>query len=319
MHQVDAPIWVWIVFILGIDVSHVWSTLFRTYLDKEEFQHHKQLLVLTPLIAFSIAFCIASISIFWFWRILAYVALFHFIKQQYGFMRIYKAKSGDFTKQYLKDDWILYLSMLYPVLYWHLAPTRQFSWFLDGDFFAVNGEFGLIFFQIANALYFLILLAWLVQELLKGKAIPAGKVIWVLTTAGNWFIGIVYFNSDLVFTITNVVAHGVPYIALVLFYQHEKSRIFKGTSNILLPIILVTSILVLAIGEEFLWDLLINREKEGFFGALIPYFETPQSIAWIAFFTAFLSLPQITHYILDGFIWKNTSKNPHLKKILIGK
>ena len=30
----------WAVFIVGIDVSHVWSTLFRAYLDREEFGSH---------------------------------------------------------------------------------------------------------------------------------------------------------------------------------------------------------------------------------------------------------------------------------------
>ena len=44
----DLPLWVWAVFIVGIDVSHVWSTLFRTYLDREEFAHHRTVLLRTP-------------------------------------------------------------------------------------------------------------------------------------------------------------------------------------------------------------------------------------------------------------------------------
>jgi len=50
--SIDLPIWAWVVFILGFDVSHVWSTIFRTYLDKDEFKSHKKLLILSPLIVF---------------------------------------------------------------------------------------------------------------------------------------------------------------------------------------------------------------------------------------------------------------------------
>ncbi len=36
----------------------------------------------------------------------------------------------------------------------------------------------------------------------------------------------------------------------------------------------------------------------------------------IALFTAILTLPQATHYVLDGFIWKFGQTNPNLKKII---
>ena len=57
--QNDVPLWIWVVFILGIDVTHVWSTIFRTYLDKEEFNNHKTVLILAPIIAFILLFGIA--------------------------------------------------------------------------------------------------------------------------------------------------------------------------------------------------------------------------------------------------------------------
>ena len=33
----QTPIWLWILLVLGIDVAHVYSSLFRTYFDKDEF------------------------------------------------------------------------------------------------------------------------------------------------------------------------------------------------------------------------------------------------------------------------------------------
>ena len=41
---IDLPLWAWVVFILGLDISHVWSTLFRTYLDPVELSQHKKTL-----------------------------------------------------------------------------------------------------------------------------------------------------------------------------------------------------------------------------------------------------------------------------------
>ena len=313
--NVDAPLWIWVLFVLGIDVSHVWSTLFRTYLDKEEFQNHRKTLIAAPLFGFLLAFAVASVSIFWFWRILAYVALFHFIKQQYGFMRIYKARAKDHKRQWIKDDLVIYLAMLYPVLFWHLSPLRNFSWFTTGDFVTLPLPQDGLLFPILNSIYFLVLGLWLIQEILKSASFTWGKVLWVLTTAGNWYIGIVHFNSDIIFTVTNVVAHGVPYVALVLFYQKGKSSITGVATH--LPLVVIVGILILALSEEFFWDVLINREKEAFFSTFLPYFESPSSWLWVAFFTALLSLPQITHYIIDGFIWKSNASNPHLKKILI--
>ena len=78
------PLWVWAIFIVGIDVSHVWSTLFRTYFDREEFASHRAVLIRTPCLTFGLFFVLAGFSALWFWRVMAYLALFHFVKQQYG-------------------------------------------------------------------------------------------------------------------------------------------------------------------------------------------------------------------------------------------
>ena len=49
-----------------------------------------------------------------------------------------------------------------------------------------------------------------------------GKDIVVATTAICWYVGIVYFNSDYAFTVTNILIHGVPYFALIYLYARMK-------------------------------------------------------------------------------------------------
>ncbi len=223
------------------------------------------------------------------------------------------------------------------MLYWHLASDRYFSWFVEGDFLT----FGMLpanlesvrwfLAHVGNSIYWLLFLLWFVEQIVvhrsTGKAMPWGKITWILTTAFNWYLGIVYFNSDLAFTVTNVVAHGVPYIVLVFFYVERKKVIrrehrpsLKGrfTSGSWIRLAAMAAlILAFATFEEFLWDMLLYRDYAAFFEAIVRYpmavVDSPiaQAVA-----LALLSVPQTTHYIVDGFIWKRGPKNPHLKAVL---
>ena len=187
------PLWVWAVFIVGIDVAHVWSTLFRTYLDREEFGLHRLLLLHTPWIVFAFAFGLAAWSDLLFWRLLAYVALFHFIRQQFGFMALYRAVSGRRQPaKFFSDTAVIYLATLYPVLYWHATDDRAFSWFVEGDFIRLPAFFDAVpWLETAcTALYAAVLLGWTAEEWRQGAgAVAWGKILWLWTTAGTWYLG----------------------------------------------------------------------------------------------------------------------------------
>lgn len=322
--QADIPLWVWVVFVLGIDVGHVWSTIFRTYLDKEEFQQHRALLLIAPVVGFLAVFGLAWYSEFSFWRVLAYLALFHFVKQQYGFLALYKAKAKDFgVKKFFGDKPVLYWATLYPVLYWHLAEGLTFNWFVVDDFVGLRAYlpgdalFWTRFFQVGNVLYWAVLLGWLLEERWRAGRWHWGKVLWMLTTAVNWYGGIVYFNSDLVFTITNVVAHGLPYLALIVYYQYHKQQLQqKNRPWWRLVALIIPVVLLLGLVEEYFWDMWLYGERLDFFAAYWPYpmalLESPLAKA-LAF--ALLALPQLTHYIIDGFIWKSNAKNPYVRDL----
>ena len=324
MRDTELSLWVWVVLVIGIDVSHVWSSIFRTYLDREEFANHKQLLVMAPLVCFLAAFGTAAFSIHLFWRCMAYVALYHFIKQQYGFMRIYKAKAGDFRKKWLSDDFIIYFSMLYPVLFWHLSKDRAFSWFVDGDFLSIHGIVSDEVFAITHVIYFSILFWWFLEEVIHctraRQKLLVGKLLWVSGTAVNWFLGIVYFNSDLIFTMTNIVAHGVPYLALVVVYKTRKQSLVTSSSRSKKwkwPLVILSGTLLLALAEEYLWDLFVYRDHVAFFSSILPCITDQPGLLWQHLAIGALAVPQLTHYILDGFIWKNNERNPYVARVLL--
>jgi hypothetical protein len=355
--EMTLPLWMWVVIVLCIDVSHVWSTIYRTYLDRDERRRHGRLLLIAPLACLSAALLIATTSITAYWRVMAYLALYHFIKQQYGFLALYGAKLGarrPARVKWLQDKPVIYLSMLYPVLYWHLNRDDLFGWFTDGDFFTFAPALQWLslsapgawlvshFYTIANALFWLLLLSWLAEEVWTHRRehlpLPTGKILWLLTTGINWYLGIVYFSSELVFSMTNMVAHGIPYLALIFFYVQRKKdlglvtpapatashtsppntpRVFSSSRAARNVALMFGFVLLIAFIEEYFWDMLVNRDKSAFFERVLSYptQALDDSGFWTAFTIAVLSLPQLTHYILDGYIWKGPN-NPHLKKIL---
>ena len=320
-------IFFWAIFILGIDVSHVWSTIFRTYFDKSERRQHKRILTYAPFIALSFSIILCSINEYLFWSVLAYYALYHFIKQQYGFFSMYRRKSAyDESNMWIKSKWILFMGVLYPVLFWHLSGDRVFFWFEGGDFIRLNSGIFQETLIYCSLLYLVIHFFWIVEIIIKSNILPIGLMLWILTSSSVWFFGIVWFNSDVVFSLTNVVAHGIPYMVLVFYYIENKrsikqKKVFRLSLRTCYNVgFMLLLILLFAFVEEYFWDWLVNREKEVFFKDLVDYpLEVISSKFSRVFLISVLSIPQITHYILDGYIWKGNSSNPYIKPVFFGE
>lgn len=311
----NVPLWAWGLLIVGIDVAHVYSTLFRTYLDRVEFGRQKTLLTVIPLACWLVGVLLYSIDALLFWRVLAYVAVFHFVRQQYGFMAIY-ARNEDAEYGIFRwlDSLLIYLSMLFPIVYWHTHLPRNFNWFVTGDF--MQGlPAGLEI--MAGGLFALVALIYLVKEIrqgVKNSFFNLPKNLLILGTALSWNLGILLFNHDLIFTATNVISHGIPYMALIWIYGRKAARQSAESvatsrahrlhffSLAFVPLF-VLFLWVLAFVEEGLWDGFVWREHPGFFGffAHLPAVTDSQTLSWLV---PLLTLPQATHYVLDGFIWR---------------
>ncbi len=300
----------WIVLILLVDVAHVYSTLYRTYFDPKSFSKQRFLLTAIPFIGFVGGVLAYSISSQFFWRLLAYTAVFHFIRQQYGFMRVYSRKEVPARLPSLIDKIVIYYATLYPMLYWHLSGPRNFNWFVDNDLVFVQSH-GLLI--VATILYVIVVTAYLVKEIvswIRTKFVNVPKLAIISGTLLSWYFGIVYFNGDMAFTLLNVVSHGIPYMALVWIYG-QKNYTSAGTGNRFLKTIFSPYGIVLFLGliflfafvEEALWDLAVWQEHKTVFSlAKLPTVQLDTKA--LSFLVPLLALPQITHYILDGFIWK---------------
>ncbi len=308
----DAPDWTWVPAVLLVDVAHVYATGFRVYFDVEELKRRALLYCLAPAIALALGVALYSESDALFWRVLAYLAVFHFVRQQYGWVAMYRARSGERGRAgWLIDSAAVYMATVYPLAYWHAHLPRRFWWFLKGDFAALP----LWVERVAFPIYCLALGAYASRSLhgwlVRGEGNP-GKDIVVATTAVCWYAGIVALNSDYAFTVTNVVIHGVPYIALVWWYARarapEAGRVYRQFAR--WPVFLMT-LWLLAYAEELLWDRGVWHERAWLFGAAWDWSTLK------VFLVPLLALPQATHYILDGFVWRRRS-NPRLSSLLRG-
>jgi hypothetical protein len=306
------PEWTWIPAVLLIDVAHVWGTGFRVYFDTDELKRRPWLYTLVPVIGLLLGVALYSEGALVFWRVLAYLAVFHFVRQQYGWVMLYRARVGEHDRfgRWL-DTSAIYLATLYPLIYWHAHLPRRFWWFLENDF-AAPPAFSLLE-HVVQPIYWIVLAAYVLRSAyrwLRTHEVNPGKDIVVLTTVVCWYTGIVIFNSDYAFTVTNVIIHGVPYLGLVYWYARTH-RPQAGTPYRFLtrgPIPFLATLWLIAYVEEMLWDRGVWHDRAWLFGAgwELGSFKT--------LLVPLLALPQLTHYILDGFIWRRKS-NPNFSLI----
>lgn len=321
------PLWAWLATVLFVDVAHVWSTVFRVYLDPVEVRRRPALYLGTPAVLYAIGVVIYSVyGHAGFWRALAYTAVWHFVRQQVGWVAIYhrlRAERG--TLDARLDRATIYAVTLGPIVWWHGRLPRAFDWFVSGDF--VDGVITPAVARGAERAMFAVLALWIArqaQRMASARAPNPGVALIITTTFVCWYAGIVWTNSDWCFTVTNVLIHGLPYLALLWRYARarfgeEEARegalgaapvepslgraiVLRGVGAF------VTALAVIALIEEFAWDQLAWHERGAIFGDL-AFRPSAAALRWIV---PLLALPQLTHYVLDAWVWRGGAQNPGL-------
>lgn len=306
LHE-DSPDWTWVYAVLLVDVAHVWSTGFRVYFDAEEVKRRPLLYWGVPLFSLLVGLGLYYLGSHIFWRTLAYLAVWHFVRQQYGWVALYRRRADEPRNwEYYLDTATIHVATIYPLLWWHANLPRKFWWFLEGDFARLPSQW----VSFLAPVYWLTLLAYgvkMVKTYSQRRGNP-GKDTVVFTTWLCWYLGIIVFNSDYAFTVTNVLIHGIPYMALVYWYRQKKK---KGSaqggfriSQVLYPLLVIWA---LAFAEEMFWDRAMWHERSWLFGS--PWDVGKLEILLVPL----LAVPQLTHYILDGFIWKRR-ETPNLDR-----
>ncbi len=313
--DLDAPLWAYALFILGVDVAHVWATLYRVYLDPAELRRRRALYLGVPLATWFASQVLYLAHPAWFWTVLAYLAVYHFIRQQMGMVALYRARGGTrSTRARRLDDLAVLTGTLVPVLYWHAHLPRRFSWFIQGDF--IGGLVPVDAFPALWLLYGGVAAAWLVARV-RERVLHPGRDLTMLSTWLCWGVGIVVLDGDFAFLVTNVLLHGVPYVALVghvtrgRVTEPDAPQLLRRLTGNALPF--VGLLVVLAFVEEWTWNRTVWHEHAALFGSSGPM------PAWLPeLMVPLLTVPQAAHYVLDGFIWRLDGSNPGLRERLFG-
>ena len=319
----STPTWAWIACVVMVDVAHVHSTVFRVYLDTAEVRRRPMLYLGTPVMAYSLGVLVhRTFGALGFWRTLAYLAVWHFVRQQVGWVALYRARGGERGDLARKlDAWLdpaaIYAATLYPLLAWHARLPRRISWFVAGDF--VHGVPQLAA-SIAKPVWLALLVLFVARQLQLGidrRGVNLGKVLVVLGTYATWWVGIVVCDSDYAFTVTNVLPHGIAYFVLIAAYSRRRYADRSAAPAKLASSLLrfgfgaAFAVLVLfSFAEEGLWDRFVWHDHERLFGE-----GHVLSTRALAFLVPLLALPQAVHYVLDGAIWKRRG-NPTLSRYL---
>ena len=127
------PLWAYVAVVALTDVGHVWATLFRCYLDAAENRRRPVLYNVAPVALFAAAFALHFfVSEACFWTLLGYLAIYHFVRQQFGFLMIAKGRDRD-ASNFGRDSALLYAGAAFPIALWHLDRSRRFDWFNRDD------------------------------------------------------------------------------------------------------------------------------------------------------------------------------------------
>lgn len=328
----------WVLLVLLIDVGHVWSSLLRLLTDRSPGAAARACLV--PL---GVALALISAQLLipdLYWRGMAALAIFHFLRQQVGIAMVYRHAAGlppgpDAAWERAAH----WAAAGVPMLYWLSHLPRPFVWFVDGD---LPEGLPIWVFWMGAALGALALLGHL-RGRYRSRRWSWGRDLWLLSGALAWWTGVVWGESDLAFSLTNIVAHGVPYVALVMLVESRRSagggegalpRALWGGPGIGL---LLLGLAALAFTEEALWDRLVWQEHGLIFGEadlwrlIFDGFSTlaepplrwaePEGLSYtpteraVGLAVALLSVPQVSHYLLDGLIWRSRA-DPTLAALL---
>lgn len=310
----------WLLAVVLVDVAHVYATLYRVYADPRELERRRLLYLGLPLVAYAAGVLLSAVG--YFWTALAYLAVFHFIRQQRGWIALSGRREQDFTRldRWL-DDIAIYAGTLYPILHWHAHLPRSFVWFVKGDFLGWGSPWLRAALPVLHALWLAVGALWLLrqgQRILTRPSFSPTRILVMVTTWLTWYLGIVHYNSDVAFTVTNVLPHGIPYFVLLFRYrQRGRKARPQGSPARAAPYLAVLGfyapLALLAFIEEGVWDRLIWHEHATIYPG--PAFSVESGLA-LCLLVPLLALPQATHYLLDAWIWRSGKQNPDLRNRL---
>lgn len=282
-------LWGWII----VDGSHVYSSLLVTYTDKDMVRQLRPYLWGIPIAIMAAAFTLSFTGQSqYFYYFLAYVAMIHFIRQEFGWMKIASKLDSQAPKWlFYTDVGTSYAMTILPLL-WTIRETVVAQWYRPGDVLGVPlfvAEWALkLFWPIVS-----IFLAANAYQTYKTKTFNLSKMLVFLNTLFGWYIAKTFIQNPYMAGWFFIFHHGIPYYFIVFKTERVSSNVgwlqalgkFKFPVMYLGCVIIFYCFLMGHSGNSFIASL----KKDPFLFSLVYCISV---------------MPQMTHFILDGMIWK---------------
>lgn len=288
------PHWFFLMGWILVDGSHVYSTLLVSYNDKEIFQRLKWVMIGVPIALIVSSFALNMTGnghIFMYF--LAYLAMVHFIRQEFGWMKI-ATRLDPNSPVWLNwlDKTTSYCMTILPIT-WFIRESSGGFWYRSGDLFKVPDHWA----NLALNLFWPIVAIFLAANFWhswKTKTINLSKYLVFVNTFFGWYMAKTQVSNTYLAVWLMIFHHGIPYYFIVFKTERVTQNIgwLQRLGSFKYPALYVG---FAAIFYLFLQSHCCNP--------VVSYLQS-QGQAFIYFIAAIATMPQMTHFILDGFIWK---------------
>lgn len=273
-----------------VDSGHVFSTLLRTYFNPAELRSSPRYWII-PVLVFLGIFSWYFLRLPYLLSALVYFTVYHNVRQYYGVCAWYQKLAGR------RCRFSNFYSRALPLAAFVAYHFRRDAWpgFQRGDeIFLLRAYFE--YYEWVLVLYGLFIGSWLVFEFdlrFRQKIWEPARFLSLLSPAVTF--GLVFLLGR---NLLDVLApmycnHGIPYLALVALSLPRTMPSFYVTLKKAAAFTLVTA---------FVFGM-----SEAAFSETVDFslsYETLPSNVYLAILVAAALTPQLTHFILDAYIWK---------------
>lgn len=289
------------------DVGHVYTTIWMTIFDKEEFQSNKKLYLYTPIIISIIFFSWIYLKIPYFWSFIAYFTIYHNIKQGYGIQRWYQKVNKRFCKN---SNIFFYILTVFPVFIAHFREDLIISFYTEKkdmlfrysgpDFHIFNIQFDNLLLFILLVFYFFTLIYFFINEFLIYKKIQKfelSRFLYMVSFIFMYGISFIYFDHIIKIASAIIISHALIYI-YILYNKLPKLYPNKFNKKNKLILYLTLTILISSSINYYIQENLIDVSY---------HYLHNIDILQILFIIIYV-IPTICHFIWDSHIWKSNHR-----------
>jgi hypothetical protein len=279
---------IWFAIMVAIDKAHIWSTVFRSYLDREVRREHPLLLYAGPLIFVLLGLAIElTLGVKMLVRLFLYFQMFHVMRQQYGWIaqvaRRTRPRGSRISLRW--DKTLIYAMVLVPFLWSHVAPGE----YLGGLELTPRPMLA----HCLAALFVGCVLGYgglqAARRWVHHETVSTSELLVAGTTTFVW--GAMMLAPSRYWLFMSLTYHAVPYIGATLWTAKDRqSERAMWRHRFAVPSFLVVLLV---------WGYFWQQIQDGFLHA------APHSIGAVPLtLTALALVVPSMHYAIDGVIWK---------------